>query len=151
MGEAVLSYITSNHLVARSAELGAQLHERAQQLLELPIVGDVRGRGMLLGVENVADQETRRPFPRNVRVCETITDRAFANGLVTCPISGVADGVDGDATVFKPGANHSQPGCGRDAGHPEGNHRSGGERAARVTQVASRGVSWRQKGSVAGS
>jgi len=102
VGEAVLSYITSNDLVARSAETGAQLHERAQELLELPIVGDVRGRGMLLGVEYVARKETCRPFPRSMRVCETITDRAFANGLVTCPISGVADGVDGDATVFKP-------------------------------------------------
>jgi adenosylmethionine-8-amino-7-oxononanoate aminotransferase len=96
------SSITANDLVARSAEIGVQLHERAQELLELPIVGDVRGRGMLLGVEYVADQETRRPFPRSKRVCETITDRAFANGLVTCPISGVADGVEGDATVFKP-------------------------------------------------
>jgi len=66
------------------------------------MVGDVRGQGMLLGVEYVADKETGGPFPRSAQVSETITDRAFANGLVTCPISGVADGVDGDATVLKP-------------------------------------------------
>ena len=102
VGEAVLSYITDNDLVERSVQLGAEVQQRARQFLELPIVGDVRGRGMLLGVEYVANKKTRTPFSRNIRLCETITDRAFANGLVTCPISGVADGVDGDATVFKP-------------------------------------------------
>ena len=102
VGDAVLSYITEKGLVERSAQVGAELHERAQRLLELDMVGDVRGQGMLLGVEYVTDRETGGPFPRSARVCETITDRAFANGLVTCPISGVADGVDGDATVFKP-------------------------------------------------
>ncbi len=33
------SFITANDLVARSAQIGAQLHERAQELLELPLVG----------------------------------------------------------------------------------------------------------------
>ena len=102
VGDAVLKYITDNDLVARSAQLGGDLHQIAQRLRELPIVGDVRGRGMLLGVEYVADKEARAPFPRDKHLCETITDRAIANGLVTCPISGVADGVEGDATVFKP-------------------------------------------------
>ncbi len=102
VGEAVLKYITDNELIARSARVGAALHQHAQRLRELPIVGDVRGRGMYLGIEYVADQATRAPFGRGKHICETITDRAIANGLVTCPISGVADGVEGDATVFKP-------------------------------------------------
>jgi adenosylmethionine-8-amino-7-oxononanoate aminotransferase len=102
VGDAVLTYITDNDLVARSASIGAELQEHAQRLRELDMVGDVRGKGLLLGVEYVADKETGQPFPRSARICETITDRAFANGLVTCPINGVADGVDGDATVFKP-------------------------------------------------
>ena len=102
VGDAVLAYNTDNGLVERSAQVGAELHEHAQRLLELDIVGDVRGRGMLLGVEFVTDKETREPFPRSMHLCETITDRAFANGLVTSPISGVADGADGDAIVFKP-------------------------------------------------
>ncbi len=102
VGDAVLSYITEHHLIERAAQLGTDLHERARRLLELPIVGEVRGRGMILGVEYVADKETRRPFAPDLRVCQTIADVAFRNGLVTCPITGVADGVSGDATVFKP-------------------------------------------------
>ena len=56
----------------------------------------------MLGVELVTNKETREPFPRSTHLCETITDRAFANGLVVNPIRGLADGVDGDAIVLKP-------------------------------------------------
>ncbi len=101
-GYAVLSYIRDNRLVERAAEEGAYFQERASSLLELPIVGDVRGCGFLLGVEYVQDKTTRQPFPRSKRVCETISDMAFANGLVTCPISSGANGEDGDATAIKP-------------------------------------------------
>jgi adenosylmethionine-8-amino-7-oxononanoate aminotransferase len=102
VGDAVLSYITEHDLVRRSAQVGAEMHERAQRLLELPIVGKLRGRGMILGVEYVADKETREPFARELQVCQTITNVALEKGLVTYAMTGVADGAAGDATVFKP-------------------------------------------------
>jgi adenosylmethionine-8-amino-7-oxononanoate aminotransferase len=102
VGDAVVSYIADHDLVQRSAEVGAKMHEQAQRLRELPIVGEVRGRGMLLGLEYVADRDTREPFSRERRLSETICDVALANGLVTSPITGLADGVDGDVTVIKP-------------------------------------------------
>lgn len=102
VGDAVLAYIKDNKLVERSAQVGAELHEQAQRLLDLDIVGDVRGRGMLLGVELVKDKETREAFPRSEHVCETVTDLAFTNGLLATQIGGLADGVDGDSVVLKP-------------------------------------------------
>jgi adenosylmethionine-8-amino-7-oxononanoate aminotransferase len=101
-GLAVLKYIKDYKLVERAAEEGATFQSRAKSLLEFPIVGDVRGKGMLLGVEYVTDKNSRKPFPRDKKLCETITDIAFQKGLVTCPISGGANGVDGDATAIKP-------------------------------------------------
>ena len=98
----MLSYIKDNALVERSAQVGAELHEQAQRLLDLDIVGDVRGRGMLLGVELVKNKETREAFPRSEQLCETVTDLAFTNGLLATQIRGLADGVDGDAVILKP-------------------------------------------------
>ncbi len=102
-GYAVLSYLRDKQLIDRAAQEGANFQELAKSLLSaLPIVGDVRGSGLLLGVEYVQDKNSRKPFPRDKRVCEAISDMTFANGLITCPISSGADGVDGDATAIKP-------------------------------------------------
>ena len=101
-GLAVLKYIKDHGLVERTVEEGAYFQARAKSLMEFQIVGDVRGRGMLVGVEYVRDRTTKEPFPRARKFCETITDVAFRKGLITCPISGGANGVDGDATAIKP-------------------------------------------------
>jgi adenosylmethionine-8-amino-7-oxononanoate aminotransferase len=101
-GDAVLSYIHTHNLIDRSARVGAEMKERAQVLLDLPIVGDVRGWGTLLGVEYVADRETREPFGRELHVAERIRDVAFNNGLTICPITGFVDGIRGDVSVLSP-------------------------------------------------
>jgi adenosylmethionine-8-amino-7-oxononanoate aminotransferase len=101
-GDAVLAYIIEHDLVGRAAEIGGQMHEHAQRLLELPIVGTLRGKGMILGVEYVANRETREPFPQDMQVCQRIGETALEKGLVSYAMTGVADGMDGDATVFKP-------------------------------------------------
>jgi adenosylmethionine-8-amino-7-oxononanoate aminotransferase len=102
VGDAVLAYITEHNLVQQSAEVGVAIYERAQRLLELPIVGKLRGRGMILGVEYVADKETRQPFAPEQQVCQTIGNVALEKGLTSYAMTGVADGAAGDATVFKP-------------------------------------------------
>jgi adenosylmethionine-8-amino-7-oxononanoate aminotransferase len=101
-GLAVLQYINDKELIDRAAKEGEYFQERAKSLMEFSFVGEVRGKGMLLGVEYVTDQKSKKPFRRDKKLCETITDIAFHKGLVTCPISGGANGVDGDATAIKP-------------------------------------------------
>jgi adenosylmethionine-8-amino-7-oxononanoate aminotransferase len=102
VGDTVLAYVTDQGLVERSAEVGAEMHERAQRLLDLPIVGVLRGKGMILGVEYVADKEIREPFAPEQAVCQRIGELAQEQGLLTYAMTGVADGYSGDASVLKP-------------------------------------------------
>ncbi len=101
-GVAALRYLSEHRLVERSAELGRVLHRELQQLRALPHVGDVRGRGLLAGVEFVADTITRAPFPRSQGFAETFTAAALAEGLVVWPNVGQADGTNGDLVMIAP-------------------------------------------------
>ena len=62
-----------DHLVERCATLGRVLQRRLATLAELPHVGDVRGRGLLAGIEFVEDKATRAPFPRAAKFVEAFT------------------------------------------------------------------------------
>ena len=63
-GVATLRYLDERGLIERCAKVGSEFHRRLERLRELPHVGDVRGRGLLAGIEFVADRTTRAPFPR---------------------------------------------------------------------------------------
>jgi 4-aminobutyrate aminotransferase-like enzyme len=67
-----------------------------------PIVGDVRGLGMMVGLEFVADRKTRAPFPPEREVARAIALEALDRGLVTYPGTGSVDGVMGDHMKFTP-------------------------------------------------
>jgi 4-aminobutyrate aminotransferase-like enzyme len=62
---ATVRVLREEHLGKNAAEVGAHMLRRLRRLVELsPIVGDVRGRGLLLGIELVQDHESRRPLTR---------------------------------------------------------------------------------------
>lgn len=74
-----IQIIREEGLVERAAELGAHAMGRVRDLMaRSPLVGDVRGRGLLFGVEVVEDEETRKPA--NGRA-EAIYYRCLENGL----------------------------------------------------------------------
>ena len=62
----------------------------------------MRGRGLLIGVELVADRSTKAPFPRSARVAERVVQAAKDVGLLVYPSTGCADGVDGDLFLVGP-------------------------------------------------
>jgi adenosylmethionine-8-amino-7-oxononanoate aminotransferase len=84
---------------ARGAQLAAGLRER---LGGHPNVGDIRGRGLFMGLEFVADRGTKAPFPLAAGVAERVRRVAFDEGLLCYPGSGVADGHDGDHILLAP-------------------------------------------------
>lgn len=102
VGLAVLRYIEEHELVERSASIGNYLFERFSRLKRLPIVGDIRGKGLLLGIELVQDKETKIPFERSSRIAEVIVQKAFDKGLILTPGHGLEDGVVGDLLMIAP-------------------------------------------------
>jgi adenosylmethionine-8-amino-7-oxononanoate aminotransferase len=101
-GLATLRYLREHALVARAATMGRVFHDKLSALLDLPHVGDVRGRGMLAGIDFVLDRDTRTPFPRKAKVAERFTDAALLAGLMVWPNVGHANGVDGDIIMLAP-------------------------------------------------
>ena len=99
----VLRILETEDLVAASATKGARLRSLLDaSLADHPAVGEIRGRGLFVGVELVADRESRDPFPRAARVTERIVDAARDRGLLVYSGTGVANGVDGDTILLGP-------------------------------------------------
>jgi adenosylmethionine-8-amino-7-oxononanoate aminotransferase len=99
----VLRILETESLVDASAAKGARLRELVQERLgDHANVGDIRGRGLMIGVELVADRATREPFARSRHLSEAILRAARANGLLLYSGTGLANGVDGDAILLGP-------------------------------------------------
>ncbi len=102
-GLAVLKIIESEGLLEASARQGDRLMNRLRESVgNHPRVGDIRGRGLLVAVEIIADRVTKEPFDRDQAVTERLLDACLENGLIVYPASGGADGVNGDAVLFGP-------------------------------------------------
>lgn len=101
-GLAAVRHLERHGLVERCRRMGALLHSRLEALRDLPGVGDVRGRGLLAGVELVQDKATRAPFPRRLRVAEALSEAALRAGLMTWTNVGQANGTDGDLCCLAP-------------------------------------------------
>ena len=99
----VLRILRDEDLVAASATKGERLRAQLGEALgDHPHVGDIRGRGLMVGIELVEDRETRRPFPRAARLTEAIVRAARDAGVLVYSGTGVANGVDGDTILLGP-------------------------------------------------
>ncbi len=100
---ATLQFIQEHGLVehvARCGEyLGKGLHER---LGDLPMVGDIRGMGLMWGVELVQDKKSKEPFDPALHFSRKLGDGAFAQGLIIYPGSGTVDYTSGDHFMIGP-------------------------------------------------
>ncbi|MBY5901437.1 aspartate aminotransferase family protein [Rhizobium leguminosarum] len=71
-----------NGLLENGVKAGARLMQGLESLRDHPLVGDVRGRGMLAAVELVVDKVNKTPLPASAEPARRIFDRAWENGLV---------------------------------------------------------------------
>lgn len=101
-GGAVMKYLKTHGLIERSASMGDRLLEKLKTLSDLPVVGDVRGLGLMAGIEFVSDRETKAPFPPEIKFAAKVAAEAFKRGLITYPGSGGADGIKGDHLLLCP-------------------------------------------------
>jgi adenosylmethionine-8-amino-7-oxononanoate aminotransferase len=99
----VLRILDAESLVEASAAKGQRLlTSLAARLADQPAVGEVRGRGLLVGVELVEDRETGAAFPRAARLAERVVAAARDRGVLVYSGTGNADGVDGDTILLGP-------------------------------------------------
>jgi adenosylmethionine-8-amino-7-oxononanoate aminotransferase len=103
-GVAVLSYIEQHDLVSRARAMGDRLLMKLQAGLSgIPCVGEVRGKGLYVGVELVADKETRVPFPVEWDVAHRVQQAAFDHHLmILTGVTGLVDGIAGDHFELMP-------------------------------------------------
>ena len=100
---AVLECIIDGGLFARVQSLGALMTDKLNAALgQHANVGDIRGRGLFLGVELVADRTTKATFDPALKIAPKIKKAAFARGLMCYPMQGTIDGKHGDHVLLAP-------------------------------------------------
>jgi adenosylmethionine-8-amino-7-oxononanoate aminotransferase len=102
VGDTVLRLTEEQDLAGRAARVGAYLQARLAPLADSPLVGDVRGLGLMLGLEFVQDKATKEPFPPSQRVAARVAEAALVRGLFVYPGAGTVDGERGDHLMAAP-------------------------------------------------
>jgi adenosylmethionine-8-amino-7-oxononanoate aminotransferase len=101
-GNAVLDYLQSRQLFDRVTPETQQLRQALAPLANHPNVGEIRGLGLLLGIEFVKDKSTREPFPKESGIAEKIRQAALQKNVLTYPTQGCVDGLRGDHLLLAP-------------------------------------------------
>jgi len=103
VGCAVIDIIEKQKLVERAARLGEYLHRKASGiLLPHPAVGDIRGKGLLMGIELVKNKKTKEPFPPVLHASNRVHQLALQRGCLIVPRTGTVKGTDGDQFMIAP-------------------------------------------------
>jgi adenosylmethionine-8-amino-7-oxononanoate aminotransferase len=99
----VQKVIAEERLVERARLKGDELQRRLRERFQNhPHIGDIRGRGLLVALELVADRRSKTPFPAERRLWAKIKALALEEGLICYPGGGTADGIAGDHVLLAP-------------------------------------------------
>ena len=102
-GNAVIDAIEEDDLLANVRRRGDELRAGLNRKLgQHPHVGDIRGRGLLIGIEIVKDRGTKEPFGTERKLPARIKAAALDEGLMVYPMGGTIDGVSGDHVLLAP-------------------------------------------------
>ncbi len=101
-GAAVIDEIARLALVRNAEVMGTALRQRLNGLMARhPIIGDVRGQGLLLAFELMADPVTKTPLPSTLNAHQRLVDIAYEMGLIIYSRR-TRDGVEGDHIMVCP-------------------------------------------------
>ncbi len=108
-GQAVLRRIRREHLVEAADEgrtgcVAARLKDAVETLRQEECVGDVRGLGLLRGVEFVQDKVKKTPFAPGTNFAGLVGAAAMKRGVLVYPMQGTLDGISGDHVLLAPPA-----------------------------------------------
>lgn len=99
----VLRYVKKHELLRQAEEKGAILMRKLEQIKERSgVIGDVRGKGLLIGVEFVKDKTTKEVFPKKQGFTEKMIKEAKKRGLLIYPSKPGIDSGEGDAVIIAP-------------------------------------------------
>ena len=100
---AVMNALENEGVLARVKPTGEKLMQRLHQRLgHHPFVGDIRGRGLFIGVELVNDRASKKPFDPSSKLDSRIKRAAMEQGLMCYPMSGTIDGKLGHHILLAP-------------------------------------------------
>ena len=101
-GLAAVKILEREALVERAAQVGRRIGQRLREALaDSPHVGEIRGIGMMWGVEFVRDKQSLAPFPRSEKVTEKLWQALFDQGVILYKSVALA-GMDGDGLIVAP-------------------------------------------------
>jgi adenosylmethionine-8-amino-7-oxononanoate aminotransferase len=102
-GQAVVSAILNRDLISRVNSQGEKLmNALTERFGEHPHIGDIRGRGLFLGMEFVLDRESKTAFDPGLGINKQFKKAAFEAGLICYPMGGTIDGKLGDHVLLAP-------------------------------------------------
>jgi adenosylmethionine-8-amino-7-oxononanoate aminotransferase len=101
-GDAVLDILEKQNLFARVEPVAKQLRESLVPFAAHPNVGEIRGLGLLLGIEFVKNKSTREPFSKEQSIAEKIRQAMLQKNVLCYPTQGCVNGSRGDHILLAP-------------------------------------------------
>lgn len=102
VGKYVIQYLKENNIINNAQKMGALLKQQLETLYQYDIVGDVRGVGLLCGIEFVQDKQLKTAFPPSYNLSKRIGEKTIQKGVVLYPGKGSVDGTAGDHIMIVP-------------------------------------------------
>ncbi len=100
---AAYKHLKENNLVEKCEKMGDYLKEKIIEISKKhPIMGDIRGRGLMVGIELVKNKETKETFEPSLKVAHKIQDECLKQNMIIEASAGCNRGQSGDALVISP-------------------------------------------------
>jgi adenosylmethionine-8-amino-7-oxononanoate aminotransferase len=98
----VLAIINEENLVVQVAQKGDYFFKQAKNIYKNPVIGDIRGKGLLMGIELVKDTKSKEPFDPPFNASGLLFDLCMKKGIIIYPCSGSMNGIRGNHFLLCP-------------------------------------------------